>query len=167
LSGAEGVYVTLNPVNPALLSRRANRLDYAKSGSTTGDQHITSRCWFYIDLDPGRASGVSATEEEKALAYVRARDVYIFLRERGWPTSIIADSGNGYHLLYPIDLPAKDEGLIERVLAALAARFDDDNVKIDQAVGNPARICKLYGTLAAKGDDTPERPHRLSKILKP
>jgi len=27
-------------------------------------------------------------------------------------------------------------------------------------VFNPARICKLYGTLSRKGDSTPERPHR-------
>ena len=30
---------------------------------------------------------------------------------------------------------------------------------------NPARIWKLYGTLAAKGDPTPERPHRLSRLV--
>jgi hypothetical protein len=32
---------------------------------------------------------------------------------------------------------------------------------------NPARICKLYGTRAAnKGDDTMERPHRVSELRK-
>ena len=45
-------------------------------------------------------------------------------------------------------------------------RFDGDGVKIDRSVHNPARIVRLYGTLAAKGDNTKERPHRLSKILK-
>src|SRR5205823_1454936 len=59
-----------------------------------------------------------------------------------------------------------DDRLIEKVLAALAERFDDDRVKLDRGVFNPARILKLYGTLAAKGDDTRARPHRLSRILK-
>jgi hypothetical protein len=32
-------------------------------------------------------------------------------------------------------------------------------------VFNPARIWKLYGTWARKGDDTKSRPHRLSRIF--
>jgi hypothetical protein len=36
---------------------------------------------------------------------------------------------------------------------------------VDTAVHNPARIWKLYGTLSAKGDNTPERPHRMARIL--
>jgi hypothetical protein len=166
LSSAEGIYITLNPVEPALLSRRANRLDYVQSGSTTGDQHIVSRRRFFIDADPVRPSGISASDREKALAHVRAREIYSYLKDRGWPPPIVADSGNGYHLVYLIDLPAKDDGLVEKVLKALAGRFDDEEVKIDCGVANPARIIKLYGTLAAKGDVTPERPHRLSKILR-
>jgi hypothetical protein len=51
------------------------------------------------------------------------------------------------------------------VLQALAARFDDERVKIDQKVANPARIWKLYGTVAAKGDHTADRPHRVSRLL--
>jgi hypothetical protein len=52
------------------------------------------------------------------------------------------------------------------VLAAIGARFDGDGVKLDRGVHNPSRIVRLYGTLAAKGDNTEERPHRLSRILK-
>jgi hypothetical protein len=51
------------------------------------------------------------------------------------------------------------------VLTALAARFDTEQVKIDQKVYNPGRIVKLYGTLARKGPNEPERPHRTSKVL--
>lgn len=167
LTRAEGIYVTLNPVDPALFSRRANRLDYVESGDCSGDSHILSRRRLLLDADPVRPSGISSTDQEKALARVRARDIYSFLHERGWPPPIISDSGNGFHLLYLLDLPANDDGLIEKVLKALAGRFDDAAVKIDRTVHNAARIVKLYGTLACKGDDTPERPHRMSKILKP
>jgi hypothetical protein len=38
-------------------------------------------------------------------------------------------------------------------------------VKVDQTVFNASRIVKLYGTVARKGDHTPDRPHRLSRIL--
>src|SRR5262249_9768174 len=71
-----------------------------------------------------------------------------------------------YHLLYRVDLPVDDDQLIERLLTRLSERFDGDGVKIDRSIHNPARIARLYGTLAAKGDNTPERPHRFSKILK-
>ncbi len=87
------------------------------------------------------------------------------MKSLGWPDPIAADSGNGWHLLYHIDLPAIDDGLVQRCLESLAARFDDDLVKIDRTVFNPARIWKLYGTVAAKGDATPDRPHRLSRIV--
>jgi hypothetical protein len=38
-------------------------------------------------------------------------------------------------------------------------------VNVDVSVFNAARISKVYGTMACKGDDVPERPHRLSRIL--
>jgi hypothetical protein len=164
---AKGIYFTANPADPALLARRANRLDYAeKNDATTNDQHILRRHWFLLDSDADRPSGISATNAEKAAAKEKACEIYRFLKARGWTEPVVADSGNGFHLLYRVDLPAGDDGLLEELLAALATRFDGDGVTIDRSVHNPARIVRLYGTLAAKGDDTKERPHRLSKIVK-
>ncbi len=90
-----------------------------------------------------------------------------WLAEQGWPAPILADSGNGAHLLYRIDLPNDDAStkLLRSVLQAIADRMSDDRVDVDKGVYNAARICKLYGTLSAKGDATDERPHRISKIL--
>ena len=164
LSKAAGVYVTLNSVDSALLSRRVNRLDYAQSGDTTGDQHILKRCWLLLDFDAERPSGISANDAEKEAARQKAREVCAFLKARGWPSPVASDSGNGFHLLYRIDLPANDTGLIERLLAGLAERFNGNGVKIDRTVHNPSRIARLYGTKACKGDSTPERPHRLSRL---
>jgi hypothetical protein len=78
----------------------------------------------------------------------------------------VADSGNGFHLLYRIDLPADDGELVKRCLKALAHQFDTDAVKIDTSVFNPSRIVKLYGTMSRKGDSTTERPHRRSSVLR-
>ena len=76
-------------------------------------------------------------------------------------------SGNGYHLLYRIDLPVNDEtkDLVRDCLTALSERFDSAEVKIDSINFNPSRICKLYGTLAQKGSNTVERPFRQSQII--
>ncbi len=161
------VYVTLNKVNPDLLARAANRIkEYPKS--TTSDTDIIRIRWLPLDFDPARPSGVSSTEEEKKAAERLAREVREFTRERGWPDPVVGDSGNGFHLLYRVDLPATQASrdLVKNVLESLAFRFDDERVKLDTGVFNAARIWKLYGTVARKGDSVPNRPHRHSKLLK-
>jgi hypothetical protein len=163
---AQGVYITINPVNGNLLARSANRLRVAgKDSPLTTDADITARRWLPIDLDPVRPAGISATEEEHESAIERARQIRSALHAEGWPRPILADSGNGGHLLYKIDLPSEDGGVVKRCLEALALRFDDEEVKVDLAVFNPARIWKLYGTVSRKGDSLPDRPHRLARIL--
>jgi hypothetical protein len=165
LTNFSGIYITLNPVIRALLARRANRLDYALSSALTGDQHIAKRRWLLIDIDPVRPSGVSSTDQEKEAAWKRTEMVMDYLAKRGWPEPVIADSGNGFHLLLRINLPVNDNSVVQRLLRALADQFDDDVVKIDRDVFNPSRISRLYGTLTAKGDSIPERQHRLGKII--
>ena len=165
-AAAKGVYITFNPVNPALFARAANRLrTVGKSDSLTGDADITRRRWLPIDLDPVRPSGISSTDEEHSLAVQRAFEIRGALRRQGWPDPIVGDSGNGAHLLYRIELPTSDNELVKRCLQALANRFDDDRVKVDQQVFNPARIWKLYGTVSRKGDHVADRPHRLARVL--
>ena len=56
--------------------------------------------------------------------------------------------------------------LVRKFLAALSLMFDDRTTRIDVSVFNASRIGKVYGTMAKKGDDTPERPHRRSILLK-
>jgi hypothetical protein len=161
---AKGIYVTLNPVRPELLARASNRT-IDSPASTTGDAEITRRLRLLIDIDPARPSGISATEEERQAAFAVAREVLAYLEAMGFPEPVKADSGNGGHLVYAIDLPVNDDGLVQRVLAALAFKFDTATARIDQSVHNAARICKLYGTLACKGDSTQERPHRRSRLI--
>ena len=163
---APGVYVTLNAVNPDLLARSVNHLtEWAEN--TTSDTDIVRRRWLPIDCDPMRASGISSTEEEHDAATARAKEIGGWLRGQGWPRPIWADSGNGGHLLYRIDLPNDSEStlLVQRCLEALDLRFSDGAVTVDVTNHNPARIWKLYGTTAAKGDSTEDRPHRISKVL--
>ena len=165
LSGcADGIYITLNPVMPDCLARAANRaIPYAKH--TTGDKEITRRHWLLIDTDPVRPSGISANNEEHERALNRAIAIRSWLSEQGWPDPLYADSGNGGHLLYRVDLAPDDEGLVQRVLKAIGAKHTDSAVQVDLGVHNAARISKLYGTLACKGDDVPNRPHRLARLI--
>ncbi|TWT92458.1 hypothetical protein Pla108_40840 [Botrimarina colliarenosi] len=165
LRGAKGVYYTLNPVQPELLARAANRLKTQEKGGATSDTNIVSRRWLPIDADPVRPAGISASDAEHDQALERINPIAGYLKSLGWPDPVVADSGNGGHLLYRIDLPAIDDGLVARVLQALSDRFSDDTVSIDTSVANPARIWKCYGTPACKGDNVPDRPHRVARIL--
>ncbi len=98
----DGVYVTLNPVQPDLLARAKNRVKkYAQH--TTGDNDIRRLRWLFIDLDPVRPSGISSTEDEHTAALTLAQQIGDALRQQGWPAPVLADSGNGAHLLYRID----------------------------------------------------------------
>jgi len=163
---AKGVYFTPNPVDPRLLSRANNRLRVmGKGDSSTADGDIIARRWLLVDADPVRPSGIGSSDAEHDAAITRIRAIASALADRGWPDPVIADSGNGAHALFPIDLPVDDGGLVQRCLDALADEFDDDDVTIDRKVFNPSRIWKLYGSRACKGDSMADRPHRMSRII--
>ena len=162
---AGGVYYVLNKINPMLLGRAHNRLkEYAEH--TTADSNILQRRWLPVDLDPVRPAGISSSDGEHVAAVQRARTIADDMR-REWGRPIIADSGNGAHLLYRIDLSSDQEALafVTGALAELDRRHSDDVIKVDVTCANAARIWKAYGTVARKGDSIPGRPHRISRIL--
>lgn len=159
------VYVALNSLDPQMLGRYANRVeDYAQAAAT--DANVTRRDWLLLDFDAQRPKDTSATAEQCEAAKACARATFSHLKESGWPAPVMAESGNGVHLLYRIDLPNDDAArdLVKGCLAALAERFDDDAVKVDRSVFNAARIVKLYGTVANKGDHLPSTPWRCARI---
>jgi hypothetical protein len=165
---AVGFYITLNPTEPALLARAANRLACGRNLISTSDKEIVTRQWLPIDCDPQRPAGISSTDVEHQAALQRAKEIRAFLAGRGWALPSFADSGNGAHLNYFLSkLPNDDESaaLIKRVLEAIDSLFSDSATKVDCSNFNAARIWKLYGTPVRKGDDIRERPHRLARIL--
>ncbi len=155
---ARGIYIVLNPFDVKKIKRNG-----------ADDDSITHRLWQIIDFDPTRNAGTNATEAERKAAIEAANAVASYLIDvHGWSRNALVhcESGNGAHLLARIDLPndeaAKD--LLERILIHLAQRFDSDTVHVDQTVFNASRITKFYGTLARKGPDSVDRPHRRSRL---
>ena len=161
----KGIYVTVNPLNPAVLGRAANRFKRDKLIGAK-DEEVARRRWLLIDCDAKRVSGVPSSEEEHAHALAKAEEIRAGLASMGWPEPICLDSGNGAQLMFRIDLPAQDDGLVKRCLESLSACSDAD-VEIDQTVFNPARIWRLPGAWNCKGDECPEqnRIHRPARIL--
>lgn len=162
---APSIYVLLNPPRRDLLARSANKIHQPDKGETTKDLEIVNRRWVLVDCDPVRPAGISSNEIELLSACDKIKEVGLYLQSVSFPRPVIAMSGNGYHLLYRIDLPTDDGGLVERFLKSLDQKFSSETVKIDTSVHNAARITKLYGTMAKKGDSIPDRPHRRSELI--
>lgn len=161
----QSIYVTANPVNPALLARSENQFTRGTYLTTT-DADIAKRNWFLIDMDPVRPAGISSTDSEMELAREKAQIIVEWLTSLGWPAPIQADSGNGVHVMYKVDEPNNDEARIdfECALKMLAGIFSDDAVKVDVTVFNASRVWKIYGTVSMKGSSTEERPHRVAML---
>ncbi len=151
-NGAGSIYVTLNPA------------DELKGAAT--DKDVTRRRWILVDVDPVKAQGHqgdSASDQEHDQALEVGRDIAEYLSANDWPNPVAIDSGNGYHLIYRVDLPndAASKSLVKGVLHALRSRWP----AVDTSVFNASRISKLPGTWARKGEHTAERPHRICRIL--
>lgn len=162
---ARHVYITLNPVNPDLLARCANRVERIRKGASTSDKDIPRRRFLPIDCDPVRPSEISSTDAQHEAAISLARKIRDHLRAGGWPEPALIDSGNGCWLLYAIDLPGDDSGLVQRVTDALALRFNTETVIVDPTTANASQLGRVPGAFNRKGDDMPERPHRMSRVL--
>ncbi len=166
----EGIYATINPVDPALLGRANNRM--ARNISGTADQNVKVLRRLLVDIDPERPAGVSSSNLEHDFAIEHAGHIKDVLCKEGWPEPLLGDSGNGAHLVYRLpDMENSTEhvALLKRVLRGLNQRFmvhrDGVTLKIDEKVFNPSRISKVYGTLARKGQSLTDRPHRRARIL--
>ncbi|MGQ9571048.1 MAG: AAA family ATPase [Thermodesulfovibrionales bacterium] len=159
------IYTSINPCHEALLSRSYEKIKRVRT--RTSDKDILHYRYLFLDIDPQRPSDTNSTDEEHDLAIKTAYKIRDALLQEGWVDPLIADSGNGACLVYPLPgLEVTDDNreLIKDCLIALNQRYGDSTV-IDQSVHNPARLIKLFGTPVRKGDATPERPHRVSKIL--
>ena len=163
---ASNIFITLNPINMSCYSRKQHDCFIESANPTTKDNEVTALHWLLIDLDPKRLSGVSSSEEELKLAKQKSKIIRDFMSNRGFAEPICAMSGNGVHLVYRFDVPNTPENVsvFENALKVLSDKFSDEKVEVDTTVFNPARICKLWGTIAQKGATTPERPHRKAYI---
>lgn len=162
-----GIYTTINEVKESCYGRSQHDQIISRPKATTSDGDIEARTTLLIDLDPKRSSDTNATDEECGKALETARKIYKYLRDQGFESPVVAFSGNGYHLLYRIDLKNTDENtkLVKEFLAVLDMFFSNEYVDVDTSVFNASRISKLIGTRSNKGTDTPERPQRMSCFI--
>jgi hypothetical protein len=159
----DGIYFTLQVIDRRLLARSFNRLSVLRA--TTSDRDVMSYRWLPIDLDPVRPAGISSSDSELKAALTLRDQIALEIQTRyGFASEPVrAMSGNGAHLLYRFDLErsaARYAPAIKELLDQISSEYSTPEVKIDREVSNPARIWKLYGTTAKKGDAVPAGPNR-------
>ncbi|HEX4309683.1 MAG TPA: phage/plasmid primase, P4 family [Acidobacteriaceae bacterium] len=158
-------WATLNPLRPDVLTpdTTMNPAELVRTHNAAADAHTLRRDWILLDFDPPRPKGTNSTDAEKAAAHQQAEQCRHELAALSWPAPMLIDSGNGYHLRYHINLPndAAAHELVCSVLRSLAERYS----MLDVTNHNAARVAKLPGTWARKGEHTDERPHRTSTLL--
>lgn len=149
-------------------------------GGTVKESNVSRVRWLLVDIDPDRPTDTSSTNRQMLEAFKMAETIYKGIYKAAediwhkdklklyFPEPLVAESGNGYHLLYPVDdLPEGFSVVAKTFLNTLAEKFNDteNNINVDISVFDLPRICKLYGTKAVKGSDNSLYPHRLSAII--
>lgn len=156
LADNRNTYYCLNPLRGHFEGRGGRKDDVVK------------RRWILVDIDPVKPDVESpATDAEKEEARQVADKVIDYLLSKHWGDPVYIDSGNGWHLLYRVDLPNDNHAhaIIRAALYHLAEKFDTDKAKVDRSVHNPARIAKLPGTWARKGEPSKVRPFRPCRLI--
>ena len=149
-------YVMMNPITPSFI------------GGAAKDGDISHRNILLIDIDRVEMKKEPANDAEVEAAGALAKTVMACLDHLGWPDPIRVMSGNGHHLYYALpDTPNNEDAKlnVQSLLKALAAKFDNETVKIDTAVFNASRITKVVGTIARKGVESEGRPYRMAHVL--
>lgn len=160
---AQGIYVTLNRINPAIACRLPDGWHSVENGQMTKDHEIARRVAVLFDMDPDRPQGISATKAENLDAMRRAGTVYHALAQNVPEACLgLGMSGNGGQAYLAVDLDETREtdSLIASLLLAVDILYSDDRIHVDTSVGNAARICPAFGTKKRKGANHDERPHR-------
>ena len=168
-SQQNNIYFTLQVIDPRLIGRAHNKLK--TTDITTSDSNVLLYRWIPIDIDPERPTEVSSSDSELRKA-IELRDII-----RDWITDtteylppITAVSGNGAHILIrlPMDLPVNDDSkaFIKSFLEKVHQEFSTDEMIIDTTVYNPARIWKLYGSKAMKGEEVPSTCFREALVYR-
>ena len=143
-----------------------------QTGETTKRDDIANYRWLVIDIDrtDKQSKKLNATSVEKEQLLAVARDVMAWLAERGVRDCILADSGNGYHILIklsPLVANERNHKLIKEVLVAIKHEFRAHArvADIDTSLAEPEQVIKAYGTTTRKSQSTNDRPWHESKLL--
>ena len=154
--------------------RRAGFLDSKPKGNAGDGNDIVAVNITVVDVDPIRAEGFAkqaTTDDELEYAIKASEHLAQWHEGRGFLRPPRGMSGNGVQLWFAVprwEVTDENREVIPERLKAFEQECRDalpddlrDKVSIDSIHDLP-RIIKVIGTASVKGDNTPERPHRVS-----
>lgn len=153
----KGIYGSLQPLKQDALSRKAANVAQIEN--------------LLFDFDRATHMKENASDAELEVIRTYAEFVKAGLLDSGWPEPIETMSGNGYGLIFPlqvVEATKQNEAVLKAVLVAIIARFPTNgaNVEIDSSVYDLPRVTKVAGTMVRKYPETEGRPHRRAVLLK-
>ncbi len=141
-----------------------------KDGGKEKDDVVSVKT-LVIDIDPVRETNTAATEQELEKAKEVAFNIEQDFVNEGFIRPAKGMSGNGIQLWFcfpKIEITTENrdeiEGKIKKFIFKIQNKYNTKEAKIDQ-IGDLPRIIKVMGTLSIKGENTTERPHRVSTWL--
>ncbi|WP_416907210.1 MAG: hypothetical protein ACMVO5_09145 [Polymorphobacter sp.] len=160
------IYTCFNRIRPDFAGDEHN-------GLAVKDRDIIARRYILIDFDRDATSQPATDDEIDAVFAVAHRLEHDFFFDKGHDPITVC-SGNGVHIYLPVNLPNDKAGkaMCQKVLKALATKYDTEAVKVDTSVYNAARITKVPGTIARKGievldpNDLHDRYYRMASVVK-
>ena len=157
-----------------LRERRAGFLSDKPKGKGGDAADIVAVTMTVVDIDAKRAEGFAkqpTKDSELAHAFKASEHLARWHEGRGFLRPARAMSGNGVQLWFPIprwEVKDFNRTIIPERLRAFEQECRDalpdalrGKVDIDSIHDLP-RIIKVIGTTSVKGDNTPDRPHRVS-----
>ena len=167
---ATGIYVTLNPIGRSLLERAPNQM-VKQPNVLTSDKDIDKRKWLCIEIEAIRPRRVMCTDTEIDRVFDHLERIADDLSDAGWADPLQCHCGNSLQLLYPIDLPADDKGLVQKCLKVLDKRYSNDEGKVNIKAYRPSHLILIMGTWLREGrnlvnlEDAEDRPHRQTTTI--
>lgn len=161
----ESVFVTFNKSKKESYSNiEVNRL--SSKGKRFKDEDIALYKFLFVDVD---SVSKERPYSKAALSHcgVVAKKIRKDLKKIGFPTPVVINSGNGYHLFYPLKQVRNNPEnvkLIKAFLKQLDDKYSDNEAKIDVKVGNPLRYGRLPGTVNGKTNISTKKP-RTCKVV--
>lgn len=159
---AENAFFTIHTIHEGLICRAPNR--FLEGTKATSMDDIVRHRWLMIDIDPRRPSGIPASPEERQHAQNAVRTTIKQLKPLlGDRTPAILDTGNGYHLFYPLaSVSAQTLAAFYRYLRTILT----DTPEIIYDIGKIPLLSRVPGTLNRKGYSYKDRVHRPVQLLR-
>lgn len=144
------IYTCFNLISPDFKGNEEN-------GLSVKDADIVRRRYLLVDFDRA-VTNQPATDDEIDEIFKVAHELEKDAFYSKGLEPITVNSGNGVHIYLPLDLPNDNESKVrcQKMLQAMARKYDTDKVKVDTAVFNASRITKMPGTIARKGIEVPD-----------